>query len=49
LANTVEHVERFLAAVARLAEHGPEFGYEHGADGWVPVSDPRDLSLPRPW
>jgi selenocysteine lyase/cysteine desulfurase len=49
LANTVEHVERFLAAVASLAEHGPQFDYEHGDDGWVPAWDPRDLSLPRPW
>lgn len=49
LANTVEHVERFLAAVASLASGGPTFEYEHGEDGWAPVSDPRDLSLPRPW
>ena len=49
LANTAEHVERFLGAVASLAADGPAFGYEHGEDGWTPTSDPRDLSLPRPW
>jgi selenocysteine lyase/cysteine desulfurase len=49
LANTSEHVERFLGAVASLAAEGPAFDYEHGDDGWTPVSDPRDLSLPRPW
>jgi hypothetical protein len=49
LANTPEHVERLLAAVAGLAARGPAFEYEHTAAGWVPVHDPRDLSLPRPW
>ena len=49
LANTLEHVERFLAAVAALAADGPAFDYEHGPSGWVPVADPRDLSVPRPW
>ena len=49
LANTVEHVERFLAAVATLASDGPTFDYEHGPSGWVPVADPRDLSVLRPW
>lgn len=49
LGNTAEHVERFLGAVASLAADGPEFDYEHREDGWSPASDPRDLSLPRPW
>jgi selenocysteine lyase/cysteine desulfurase len=49
LANTVEHVDRLLRAVATLAAGGPAFGYELTADGWVPTQDPRDLSLPRPW
>jgi selenocysteine lyase/cysteine desulfurase len=49
LANTAEHVERLLRAVAALAAHGPAFQYELTADGWVAAQDPRDLSLPRPW
>jgi selenocysteine lyase/cysteine desulfurase len=49
LANTVEHVDRLLRAVATLAAGGPSFDYELTADGWVPTQDPRDLSLPRPW
>ena len=49
LANTVEHVDRLLRAVATLAATGPAFDYALTADGWVPAQDPRDLSLPRPW
>jgi selenocysteine lyase/cysteine desulfurase len=49
LANTAEHVERLLRAVAALAAHGPAFEYELTGDGWVATQDPRDLSLPRPW
>lgn len=49
LATTSEHIERLLRAVATLASTGPAFGYEHTANGWVPVDDPRDLTLPRPW
>jgi len=49
LANTTEHVDRLLRAVRSLACSGPEFAYEHSDAGWVPVDDPRDLSLPRPW
>jgi hypothetical protein len=50
LATTPEHVERLLAAVADLAEHGPEFEYEHTDDGWVPVDgDPRKELPARPW
>ncbi|MDF2092811.1 aminotransferase class V-fold PLP-dependent enzyme [Knoellia sp. 3-2P3] len=49
LANTAEHVDRLLSAVASLAARGPAFEYERGPEGWTPVSDPRDLSLPRPW
>ena len=49
LANTVEHVDRLLAAVAALAADGPAFGYERTPEGWVATEDPRDLSLPRPW
>jgi selenocysteine lyase/cysteine desulfurase len=49
LATTSEHVERLLAAVAELAEHGPRAEYVHGPQGWSPVSDPRALDLARPW
>jgi selenocysteine lyase/cysteine desulfurase len=49
LATTEEHVERLLGAVARLAESGPDFEYEHTDDGWVPVGDTRDLAPTRPW
>lgn len=49
LANTPEHLERLLAAVAALAADGPAFDYERGPDGWTAVGDPRDLSAPRPW
>ena len=49
LANTAEHVDRLLRAVAALAATGPAFDYDLTADGWVPAQDPRDLSLPRPW
>jgi selenocysteine lyase/cysteine desulfurase len=49
LATTAEHVERLLAAVAELAEHGPRAEYVHGSQGWSPVSDPRALDIARPW
>jgi selenocysteine lyase/cysteine desulfurase len=49
LATTVEHVDRLVAAVRRLAEQGPAFDYALTDSGWEPVDDPRDLSLPRPW
>ena len=49
LANTAEHVDRLLHAVAALAAHGPAFDYERTPEGWVATGDPRDLSLPRPW
>jgi selenocysteine lyase/cysteine desulfurase len=49
LATTREHVQRLVAAVASIAADGPEFDYELTAEGWTPVADPRDLSLPRPW
>ena len=35
LANTVEHVDRLLHAVAALAASGPAFDYERTAEGWV--------------
>ena len=50
LGTTAEHVHRLVAAVAELAEHGPELEYEHTGDGWVPVDrDPRETLPPRPW
>jgi selenocysteine lyase/cysteine desulfurase len=49
LATTAEHVERLLAAVAELAEHGPRSEYVNGPQGWSPVSDPRAFDLARPW
>lgn len=49
LANTVEHVDRLVAAVAELAEHGPQRAYTRTETGWVAGDDTRDLSLPRPW
>lgn len=50
LATTPEHVERLLAAVARLAAHGPRVEYrEDDRLGWVLVRDARDTSVPLPW
>jgi selenocysteine lyase/cysteine desulfurase len=49
LANTVEHVDRLVAAVADLAANGPARRYSRTDDGWVADGDERDLSLPLPW
>jgi selenocysteine lyase/cysteine desulfurase len=49
LANTAEHVSRLRGAIATLADEGPTFGYQRTSSGWAPVTDPRDLTLPRPW
>ena len=49
LANTVEHVDRLVAAVARLANAGPSRRYTRTHEGWVPEGDERELTLPRPW
>lgn len=49
LSTTAEHVDRLLAAVRRLAEHGPALPYTRTSAGWVPEGDPRDLSEPLPW
>jgi selenocysteine lyase/cysteine desulfurase len=49
LATTAAHVERLLAAVAELAEHGPRAEYVDGPRGWAPVEDPRALDVARPW
>ena len=50
LASTAEHVERLLAAVANLAADGPGAEYtDSEAQGWAPVDDTRELSVPLPW
>ena len=49
LANTVEHVDRLVAAVAELAANGPARRYTRTDEGWVADGDERDLSLPLPW
>ena len=50
IATTEEHLERFLAAVADLASHGPVLRYvEHPARGWEPVEDARVLDVALPW
>jgi hypothetical protein len=49
LANNAEHVSRLLGAITTLASNGPAFRYRRTSAGWVPVDDPRDLTLPRPW
>lgn len=50
LANTDEHVDRLLAAVASLAADGPAVAYDDvPGQGWVPVDDPREITPPLPW
>ena len=49
LANNPEHITRLLGAIATLAADGPAFGYQRTSHSWVPIDDPRDLTLPRPW
>jgi selenocysteine lyase/cysteine desulfurase len=49
LANTAEHVDRLVAAVAELAASGPARRYTRTDDGWVADGDERDLLLPLPW
>ncbi|WP_230209133.1 aminotransferase class V-fold PLP-dependent enzyme [Nostocoides sp. HKS02] len=51
LGTTPAHVERLLAAVAELAEHGAGFDYTPTADGWVLAADadPREDLPTRPW
>ena len=49
LANTDEHIERLLAAV-EPGHPGAARGIPRGrGEGWVPVDDPRDLSVTLPW
>ena len=50
LSNTLEQVDRLLAAVAGLAANGPRAAYETvEGHGWVPVDDTRDVEPPLPW
>jgi selenocysteine lyase/cysteine desulfurase len=49
LASRPEHVERLVAAVARLAASGPALSYAPGPQGWQPEDDPREVELRRPW
>ena len=48
LANTAEHVDRLVAAVAELAANGPARRYTRTDEGWVADGDERDLALPLP-
>ncbi|MEU5212540.1 aminotransferase class V-fold PLP-dependent enzyme [Streptomyces sp. NPDC020742] len=43
LGTTAEHIDRLLAALLDLVEHGPRWTYRRPADGWTPVPDPRPL------
>ncbi|MGH3447010.1 MAG: aminotransferase class V-fold PLP-dependent enzyme, partial [Nocardioidaceae bacterium] len=49
LGTTLEHVDRFLGAIARLASDGPAATYSCTDGVWAPSADPRDLTHPRPW
>ena len=41
--STSEHVDRLVEAVRTLVTDGPRWSYEHGATGWAPVPETRDL------
>lgn len=41
LGTTSEDIDRFLVALDELLRHGPRYEYQHGPDGWEPVSDDR--------
>lgn len=50
LGSTLESVERLVAAVARLIEHGPSATWTRTESGWVVEGDdPRDVEVERPW
>jgi selenocysteine lyase/cysteine desulfurase len=50
LGSTLEGVERLVAAVARLVEHGTEAEWTLTGSGWaVEGTDPRDVEVERPW
>jgi selenocysteine lyase/cysteine desulfurase len=50
LGSTLEGVDRLVAAVAGLVEHGPEATWTLTDSGWaVEGNDPRDVEVERPW
>ncbi|GGM81146.1 cysteine desulfurase [Terrabacter tumescens] len=50
LGSTLEGVERLVAAVARLVEHGTDGTWTLTGSGWaVEGTDPRDVEVERPW
>lgn len=50
LGSTLEGVERLVAAVARLVEHGTDAQWTITETGWaLEGADPRDVEVERPW
>ena len=50
LGSTLEGVERLVAAVARLVEHGTDTAWTRTGSGWtLEGADPRDVEVARPW
>ncbi|CAN7326362.1 aminotransferase class V-fold PLP-dependent enzyme [Terrabacter sp. LjRoot27] len=50
LGSTLEGVERLVAAVARLVEHGTDAEWTLTETGWaLEGTDPRDVEVERPW
>ena len=50
LGSTLEGVERLVAAVARLVEHGTDAAWTRTGSGWtLEGTDPRDVEVARPW
>ena len=50
LGSSLEGVERLVAAVARLVEHGTDAEWSRTGSGWtIEGSDPRDVEVARPW
>jgi selenocysteine lyase/cysteine desulfurase len=50
LGSTLEGVDRLVAAVAGLVEHGPSATWTLTDSGWaVEGTDPRDVEVERPW
>lgn len=50
LGSTLEGVERLVAGVARLVEHGTDAAWTLTASGWaLEGTDPRDVEVDRPW
>jgi selenocysteine lyase/cysteine desulfurase len=50
LGSTLEGVERLVAAVARLVEHGTDAEWTITEAGWaLEGADPRDVEVERPW